>query len=55
VFLLAIFFNMLEADWLEMRIQDNWSVGLDTQCIGLSWLDGNFLTKNLDDFQEIII
>jgi len=61
VFLLAILFNALEADWPEMHIQDSWSVGLvdrsvgfNNQCIiGFSSLDGNFLAKNLGVFQEI--
>ncbi len=69
LFLLAILFNALEADWPEMHDQDSrsvglddWSVGLDdrsvsldNRCIGFSWPDGNFLTKNLDVFQEIMM
>jgi hypothetical protein len=34
---------------------DDRSVSLDNRCIGFSWPDGNFLTKNLDVFQEIMM
>jgi hypothetical protein len=40
VFLLAILFDVLEADWLEMHVKDNgplaWMIGLSAWTVGAS-------------------